>query len=144
MELNTNEDLVIDLMNYSPRGALSQAFIMHAIQKYAADVIEAGAEAMSSPMLNGQAWVDVAVDVKARCDKFYGRHDAPAKPPIGVWRHTPAGAWVLKGNEGVDIGNVFILLHSGRWKGMAWATNTEAAHDNASQAKAWVEEQLTA
>ena len=69
-----NEDFVRDLMNYSPRGALCQAFIMHAIQRYAQQVAVADPKDYDSGFVNGQAWVDVAKDVEAKCKAFYGRH----------------------------------------------------------------------
>jgi hypothetical protein len=70
-KLKTNEDLVVDLMNFSPRGALCQAFIVQAIQEYCESVIKAGAEACDSGMINGQAWVDIAQDTKQRIEEFY-------------------------------------------------------------------------
>ena len=39
-KLETNEDLVVDLLNYSPYGALCQSFIIQAIQSFASGVIE--------------------------------------------------------------------------------------------------------
>lgn len=35
MKIRTNEDLVVDLMNYSPHGSMGQAFVIEAIRKYA-------------------------------------------------------------------------------------------------------------
>lgn len=73
-KLNSNEDLVRDLMNYSPRGALCQAFIMTAIEKYCEQVIAVGEDHFVGGLINGKAWLDVAVDTKQRIDAFYGRH----------------------------------------------------------------------
>lgn len=70
--INSNEELVIDLMNFSPYGALCQAFVMEAIQRYAKAV--AAADAIDSDLVSGAAWKGIAVDIKARCDKFYNRH----------------------------------------------------------------------
>lgn len=72
-KINCNLDLVVDLMNYSPRGAICQAFIMEAIMKYAEACSKADPATFDSGFMNGQAWVDVAKDVKQRCEAFYGR-----------------------------------------------------------------------
>jgi len=74
-KLRTNEDLVRDLMNYSPYGGLCQAFITTAIEKYCEAVIKAGPEQFDSSMLNGATWVGIAQDTKTRMDAFYGRHE---------------------------------------------------------------------
>lgn len=72
-KLKTNEDLVRDLMNYSPYGALCRAFIMEAIQRYARECSEADPKAFDSTFMNGHAWVGIAKDIDARCKAFYER-----------------------------------------------------------------------
>lgn len=74
-KLKTNEDLVRDLMNYSPHGALCQAFIMQAIQEFARQVAAKPASDFDSGFMHGATWVGVAKDVIKRCDAFYGRHE---------------------------------------------------------------------
>lgn len=69
--LKTNEDLVLDLMRYSPHGALCQAFIINAIEAYCDSVAKTGPEAFDGGLINGQAWVDIAKDVKSRIREFY-------------------------------------------------------------------------
>jgi len=71
--LKTNEDLVLDLMNYSPYGALGEVFIVEAIRKYA-DALVATPLGPSSPdsFINNEPWNSIAADVKKRCDEFYG------------------------------------------------------------------------
>ena len=75
-QLNCNEDLVCDLMNYSPYGALGQAFVMEAIQAYAKGVLAAPAVAETGDdFISPVTWRGIAADVKARCDAFYRRHE---------------------------------------------------------------------
>lgn len=69
--LQCNEDLVLDLLNYSPFGAMGQVFVMEAIRHYAASVV-AGQD-VNAPM-PGPVWGQIAADVKKRCDAFYSRH----------------------------------------------------------------------
>lgn len=76
-----NEDFVRDLMNYSPVGALAQAFIMEAIQRYARECAAADPAKFDSGLMSGAAWVKCAQDIKAKCDAFYGRHDTPTASP---------------------------------------------------------------
>jgi hypothetical protein len=73
--ITCNTDLVSDLMNYSPGGALGEVFIVEAIRRYADQCAAAGPAALDTPMLNGAAWHRVAVDVKTRCDAFYNRNE---------------------------------------------------------------------
>lgn len=73
MSILTNEDLVVDLMNFSPVGPLSQVFIMEAIRRYAEQV--ADAPPIEHGLINGNSWKACAVDILERCDKFYNRHN---------------------------------------------------------------------
>lgn len=72
-QINSNEELVADLMQYGKYGALNQAFIMTAIQKYADTVSKADPAIFDTAFMNGAAWVGCAKDIKERCDAFYGR-----------------------------------------------------------------------
>lgn len=72
--INSNEDLVIDLMNFSPYGALCQGFVMEAIQRYARAVADAPPVDMGD-LVSGEAWKRVATDIRDRCDTFYNRHE---------------------------------------------------------------------
>lgn len=77
----TNEDLIKNLMNFSPYGVLSQMFIMQAIREYAREVIDNADEIIKNeeqmiadgkiPMFSQKAWVDVANDIAERIDYFY-------------------------------------------------------------------------
>lgn len=72
--LRTNEDLVRDLMNYSPFGALTQAFIMDAIMSAAERTSQADPASIDNALLSGAAWVATAKDIHERCNAFYGRN----------------------------------------------------------------------
>jgi hypothetical protein len=75
-QLNCNEDLVRDLLNYSPYGALGQAFVMEAIQAYAKGMLAAPrADETDNEFISQATWRGIAADVKARCDAFYRRHE---------------------------------------------------------------------
>lgn len=74
--LKTNEDLVVDLMNYSPYGALGQAFIIQAIEAYANRIIKDKEELLANDgnsIISNNAWIGIAEDVKRRMDEFYNR-----------------------------------------------------------------------
>ena len=72
-KIRTNLDLVSDIMNYSPVGALSQAFVMEAIKRYADQCAAAHPTTFDSAMLNGAAWVACAKDIQRRFEEFYSR-----------------------------------------------------------------------
>ncbi len=78
-KLKSNEDLVLDLINFSKFGAMGQVFVMEAIQSYAKSVVDKG-KPVDEPgaMFSAELWYDIASDVKARCDAFYGRHGVVA------------------------------------------------------------------
>lgn len=73
-KLESNKDLLDDLMTYSPYGSLSEVFIMEAVHSYAKGVTEASALSLSSPVITN-AWQGVAEDILKRMNEFYNRHD---------------------------------------------------------------------
>ncbi len=73
--LQSNEDLVKDLMTYSPHGSLAQVFIIEAIRKYSKQIIKADPASLDNALISGATWQAIAKDVEDRCVKFYGRHD---------------------------------------------------------------------
>lgn len=77
-KIENNEDLVQDLMVYSPRGALGQVFIVEAIRKYADGVAAWTDEQVAefqktNGFISMEGWRETARDVKKRCDAFYNR-----------------------------------------------------------------------
>lgn len=74
-KLKTNEDLVKDLMNYSPYGMLCQMLIIEGITRYVNDVAKAEPEDFQKfgAFINPEAWIGCAKDIKQRMDAFYGR-----------------------------------------------------------------------
>lgn len=75
-KLNSNEDLVHDLLNYSPYGALGQMFVMECIRKHAEKVAHCKMPP-SEPdaMFSNETWQAVAKNVHERCEAFYNRKD---------------------------------------------------------------------
>lgn len=77
----TNEDLIKNLMNYSPYGGLCQSFIMQGLREYAQYVIDNSKEALENeeklaadgkmPILSQKTWVGIAKDISERIDMFY-------------------------------------------------------------------------
>lgn len=56
-----NVQFVKRLMEFSPQGALSQVFIIAAIERYAQEVSEA--PPIEHPLLNGEAWKACAENI---------------------------------------------------------------------------------
>lgn len=71
-KVETNLDLVKDLMHYSPYGALCQAFIIEGIYKYCDTVIKENPLTENS-FVDHKAWLGIANDIKTRMDSFYKR-----------------------------------------------------------------------
>lgn len=65
----TNDQFMRRIMNFGcPTGALSHAFILTALEKYAAQCIEAGPAVFDSPFISGEGWVKTAEWIKAEVD----------------------------------------------------------------------------
>ena len=84
-DLTCNADLLQDIITFSPYGALSELFVMQAVQAYADEVLAADPATLDNALVSGQVWRNVAADIKRRCDEFYNRHDdAPVVEPAGA------------------------------------------------------------
>jgi hypothetical protein len=68
----TNVDLVVELMNYCPYGALGQAFIIEAITHYCKQVKTANPIGPGH-LINSEAWHGMAQDYLQRIEEFYAR-----------------------------------------------------------------------
>lgn len=66
----TNVQNVRELMETG--SPLIQAFVVTAIEKYAAMCLEKDAAHFDSPIMNGQAWIDCAKRAKQWSEKNYG------------------------------------------------------------------------
>jgi len=64
---DNNVELVLNLMNFSPFGAMG----INAIREYSETVVDNNEDGV---------WCEIAKDVQTRCDAFYNRHDP--KPEI--------------------------------------------------------------
>lgn len=64
----TNVQMIKQGMEYSDYGALSQAFVIEAIAKYAAQVAQHPASVFDSGLLSGAAWKGVAKEWQDRID----------------------------------------------------------------------------
>lgn len=83
-KIKNNEELVVDMMNFSPYGGLSQIFIMEAIRRYTEEVIEAEEELLEQErrdeeegkvsIVSTEGWIGVAKDLKKRMDDFYDKN----------------------------------------------------------------------
>lgn len=61
----TNEERVVEFMNYSRNGGLSQAFVIHAISSYAESITRLGLPALRAKlpsMMSAEPWYDCAVE----------------------------------------------------------------------------------
>jgi len=82
MRIKNNVDLVKNLMEISPFGALSQIFIIEAISKEAKRIIKDGDKIIAEEearaasgggrsLVNVEAWVGTAKNIQDRMDEFY-------------------------------------------------------------------------
>lgn len=75
MNNQTNEEFVVELMNFSPYGALSQIFIIEAISYYSKCVIDEFSEKdlkdQRRSLIDNKAWLGVANYIETRLRKKY-------------------------------------------------------------------------
>ena len=77
----TNEDLIKNLMNFSPYGLLCQSFIMQGLETFCDHVISNKEKMIKDeeqmmiegkiPMVSIKGWVGTAEDIKQRIRMFY-------------------------------------------------------------------------
>jgi hypothetical protein len=74
--LTCNADLVRDLITFSDYGAIGELFVVMGIRAYADQIIKRGAPDKTEDFgfITQERWLEVARDVKKRCDDFYDRH----------------------------------------------------------------------
>lgn len=71
----TNEDFVRYIMNYSPRGALVQVFVIQALSTYCELVLEAGVGPSENSLINPEAWRDIASHINNLMEQKYGNQE---------------------------------------------------------------------
>ena len=59
----TTEQALVDLIRSSKTGALMQAYVVTALEKYSEPVLSAGSAHFDSSLLSGNAWVRCAQEV---------------------------------------------------------------------------------
>ncbi len=74
----TNEEFVRYIMNYNPRGALVQAFVIQALSSYCELVLEAGAGPSENGLINPEAWRDIASHINDLMEQKYGNQENQA------------------------------------------------------------------
>lgn len=62
-KLKTNEQKLRKLMNYGKHGAMTQVFIMCAVEYYAKQCINAKPEDLTNGLIDGAYWQAIAADV---------------------------------------------------------------------------------
>lgn len=59
----SNVDFVVDLMDHSAHGALIQAFVLQALERYARSVAASTPEMLDTELVSGRAWHGCALEV---------------------------------------------------------------------------------
>jgi hypothetical protein len=67
----TNAQVVKQMMEFSPHGAMAQLVIIEAIRWYVDRVAVADPAKFDNPMINGVAWVETAKDIQRQMIEFY-------------------------------------------------------------------------
>jgi hypothetical protein len=63
---DTNVEFVTKLMEYSRRGALIQAFVIHALDSFSKRVAAGKPEDFDNAMISGEAWRDCGVEIQEK------------------------------------------------------------------------------
>ena len=71
----TNLQQVAKMMNFSQFGALKQAFIMSAIESYAASVLSTPDEKINTGLISAEAWKGCAAECISELDEHFERNN---------------------------------------------------------------------
>lgn len=66
-----NEELVVELMNFSPCGALCQPFIITALEEYSKFVLNTTEKEWKTPMISLDGWKRQADHILKRLEENY-------------------------------------------------------------------------
>ena len=82
----TNIEFIVDAMEFSAYGALSQAFIMEAVSKYAEQVAASKPEDFpKNGFIQPEVWISVGKELQAKLRLHYGNSTMPpAKKPMTI------------------------------------------------------------
>lgn len=73
-KVQTNVQFVVDMMEHSAHGALVQAFVLEAIDRYAKQVMSDQDKLrvqMKNHLVHPEAWIGCAKEVNAKCLAHY-------------------------------------------------------------------------
>ncbi|SDI59015.1 hypothetical protein [Variovorax sp. OV700] len=79
---STNVEFVTDLMAFSAHGALIQAFVIQALDRYSQMVVAATPEALDTALVSGHAWHGCAVEVRRKLAQRLGEEEPEVLGPI--------------------------------------------------------------
>lgn len=73
MKRHTNKQLVINLMDHSSAGALSQVFVLQALESYSAQVLAASSDELGGDrsFINPEAWKACARETLEKLSVYY-------------------------------------------------------------------------
>ena len=76
MKRHTNKQLVINLMDHSSAGALSQVFVLQALENYSAQVLAASNDQLGGDraFVNPEAWKACARETLEKISCHYGEN----------------------------------------------------------------------
>jgi hypothetical protein len=75
----TNQQVVREIMAFSRYGALAEVFVMNAVIEASERIAKMDPESVPrSAMINPQAWIGVAQEIKGKLDRHYG-HAEPER-----------------------------------------------------------------
>lgn len=69
---STNVEFVAELMEFSAYGALIQAFVLQALERYSAKVASASPDELDTPLVSGRAWHGCAVEIQQKLQQRFG------------------------------------------------------------------------
>ena len=67
----TNTEFLERVMNFCPHGALIQAFVLEALNRYAAQVADPDVHVPDTPLLSGQAWKLTALWMQGQLERHF-------------------------------------------------------------------------
>tara|TARA_R110000803_G_scaffold156463_3_gene221036 strand:+ start:110 stop:352 length:243 start_codon:yes stop_codon:yes gene_type:complete len=76
-KVKTNTELLNEIMEFAPTGAMSQMFVIDALTRQAAEVIKQQdtlRDSMKDHIINPDAWIRTAEWIEAKLNSHYGEN----------------------------------------------------------------------
>lgn len=67
----TNEEFVVEIMNFSRHGAIVQAFVIESLRYYSELISKTNPKEVDTAFISGSLWKDIAIEIQEKLKANY-------------------------------------------------------------------------